>query len=38
MPGQKTYILVAVDDVHIWEYVGNIVTSAAEYPMGEWYY
>ena len=35
MPDQKPCFLVAVDDVHIRKYVGNIVTPG-EYPIGEW--
>ena len=31
MPGQKPCFLVALDDVHIRKYVGNIVTPG-EYP------
>ena len=34
MPGQKPCFPVAVDDVHIRKYVGNIVTPG-EYPIGE---
>ena len=35
MPGQKPCFLVAVDDVHIRKYVGNIVIPG-EYSIGEW--